>query len=264
MCGRRPAAGPVRSRYEELGISKNIAGVNMRLNAGGIRELHWHKAAEWAYMLYGTVSQPSTLRDTTSSMTSASAISGISHHAFRIRSRVSIRMAASSSWSSTTMNLTKTIPSCSATGSSTRRTKCCPRISVFPAHPSLTFRIRASFIFSLPRCRDHSAPIGSPAGPKYHRVSATRCDQDQERNGADHRYQCVSGFEDDLVSAIAVAALIVAAAAMLRSRSPSIELRAGTAAMPPLQELHTMAGVYRLPVQDLDGQSLVYPTVAKR
>jgi oxalate decarboxylase len=38
----------------ELGISKNIAGVNMRLNAGGVRELHWHKAAEWSYMLYGT------------------------------------------------------------------------------------------------------------------------------------------------------------------------------------------------------------------
>jgi oxalate decarboxylase len=38
----------------ELGISKNIAGVNMRLNAGGVRELHWHKAAEWAYMLYGS------------------------------------------------------------------------------------------------------------------------------------------------------------------------------------------------------------------
>jgi oxalate decarboxylase len=38
----------------ELGISKNIAGVNMRLNAGSIRELHWHKEAEWAYMLYGS------------------------------------------------------------------------------------------------------------------------------------------------------------------------------------------------------------------
>ena len=38
----------------ELGVSKGIAGVNMRLNAGGVRELHWHKAAEWAYMLYGT------------------------------------------------------------------------------------------------------------------------------------------------------------------------------------------------------------------
>ena len=37
----------------ELGISTNIAGVNMRLNRGGVRELHWHKAAEWAYMLYG-------------------------------------------------------------------------------------------------------------------------------------------------------------------------------------------------------------------
>src|SRR5213080_1139359 len=31
-----------------------MAGVNMRLNAGGVRELHWHKAAEWAYMFYGT------------------------------------------------------------------------------------------------------------------------------------------------------------------------------------------------------------------
>jgi oxalate decarboxylase len=38
----------------ELGVSKSIAGVNMRLNAGGIRELHWHKEAEWAYMLYGS------------------------------------------------------------------------------------------------------------------------------------------------------------------------------------------------------------------
>jgi oxalate decarboxylase len=38
----------------ELGIAKTLAGVDMRLNAGGVRELHWHKAAEWAYMLYGT------------------------------------------------------------------------------------------------------------------------------------------------------------------------------------------------------------------
>ena len=38
----------------ELPIAKTIAGVNMRLTAGGIRELHWHAAAEWAYMLYGS------------------------------------------------------------------------------------------------------------------------------------------------------------------------------------------------------------------
>jgi oxalate decarboxylase len=37
----------------ELPIAKAVAGVNMRLNAGGVRELHWHKAAEWAFMLYG-------------------------------------------------------------------------------------------------------------------------------------------------------------------------------------------------------------------
>ena len=35
-------------------ISKDIAGVNMRLEAGGIRELHWHAADEWALMLDGT------------------------------------------------------------------------------------------------------------------------------------------------------------------------------------------------------------------
>ncbi|WP_375459296.1 oxalate decarboxylase family bicupin [uncultured Enterovirga sp.] len=37
----------------ELPISKEIAGVNMRLNKGGVRELHWHKEAEWAFMLAG-------------------------------------------------------------------------------------------------------------------------------------------------------------------------------------------------------------------
>ena len=37
----------------ELPISKTMAGVDMRLSAGGIRELHWHTAAEWAFMLYG-------------------------------------------------------------------------------------------------------------------------------------------------------------------------------------------------------------------
>jgi oxalate decarboxylase len=37
----------------ELAVAKTIAGVDMRLTAGGIRELHWHTAAEWAFMLYG-------------------------------------------------------------------------------------------------------------------------------------------------------------------------------------------------------------------
>jgi oxalate decarboxylase len=37
----------------ELPISTTLAGVNMRLKPGAIRELHWHKQAEWAYMLAG-------------------------------------------------------------------------------------------------------------------------------------------------------------------------------------------------------------------
>jgi len=37
----------------ELPVSKTIAGVNMRLTAGGFRELHWHTTSEWAIMLYG-------------------------------------------------------------------------------------------------------------------------------------------------------------------------------------------------------------------
>ncbi len=51
---RQESGGWTRQITErELGVSKSIAGVNMRLNAGGIRELHWHKEAEWAYVLYG-------------------------------------------------------------------------------------------------------------------------------------------------------------------------------------------------------------------
>jgi oxalate decarboxylase len=37
----------------ELAVSRSMAGVDMRLTAGGIRELHWHTAGEWAIMLYG-------------------------------------------------------------------------------------------------------------------------------------------------------------------------------------------------------------------
>lgn len=39
---------------KEFPSSQDIAGVTMRLTAGSYRELHWHTANEWAYMLYGT------------------------------------------------------------------------------------------------------------------------------------------------------------------------------------------------------------------
>ena len=38
----------------ELPVAKDLAGVNMRLKPGGIRELHWHpNADEWQYYLSG-------------------------------------------------------------------------------------------------------------------------------------------------------------------------------------------------------------------
>jgi oxalate decarboxylase len=38
----------------ELPVAKELAGVDMRLKPGGIRELHWHKEAEWAFMIVGS------------------------------------------------------------------------------------------------------------------------------------------------------------------------------------------------------------------
>jgi oxalate decarboxylase len=37
----------------ELPAATSIAGVNMHLEAGAAREMHWHRQAEWAFMLAG-------------------------------------------------------------------------------------------------------------------------------------------------------------------------------------------------------------------
>jgi oxalate decarboxylase len=37
----------------ELPIATTLAGVDMYLTPGGVRELHWHLPAEWAFVLYG-------------------------------------------------------------------------------------------------------------------------------------------------------------------------------------------------------------------
>jgi oxalate decarboxylase len=42
-----------QTTIRELPVSKAMAGVNMRLKAGVVREMHWHKEAEWAYMIKG-------------------------------------------------------------------------------------------------------------------------------------------------------------------------------------------------------------------
>ncbi|RAV10926.1 oxalate decarboxylase family bicupin [Paenibacillus contaminans] len=37
----------------DLPIATTLAGVNMSLTPGGVRELHWHQQAEWSYMIWG-------------------------------------------------------------------------------------------------------------------------------------------------------------------------------------------------------------------
>ncbi|KAG8701464.1 hypothetical protein FRC09_005350 [Ceratobasidium sp. 395] len=43
-----------QQNVHSMPIATTMAGVNMRLKAGGIRELHWHITAEWAYVLEGS------------------------------------------------------------------------------------------------------------------------------------------------------------------------------------------------------------------
>jgi len=64
-----------------------------------------------------------------------------------------------------------------------------------------------------------------------------------------------------IIPTLAAVALIAAAIVMHRS---STKLSAGTAAMPSMQELHTVAGVNQLPDQEIEDQSLIFPSIAKR
>jgi hypothetical protein len=61
-----------------------------------------------------------------------------------------------------------------------------------------------------------------------------------------------------LVIAFAILALVVVGGELLSPRPSSLE--ESTAAMPSLQELHSMASVHKLPLQDIEDQSLIYPT----
>ena len=49
----QPGGWARQTTERELPVSKAMAGVDMRLEPGAIRELHWHKENEWSYMLEG-------------------------------------------------------------------------------------------------------------------------------------------------------------------------------------------------------------------
>jgi hypothetical protein len=60
-----------------------------------------------------------------------------------------------------------------------------------------------------------------------------------------------------MISAFAAVAL-VAATTMLRSHTPAADHASGSSGMRPLQELQTAPDEKNLPVEDFDGQALVY------
>jgi oxalate decarboxylase len=49
----RPGGWSREITARELPIATTMAGVNMRLTPGGVREVHWHEQSEWSYMLKG-------------------------------------------------------------------------------------------------------------------------------------------------------------------------------------------------------------------
>jgi hypothetical protein len=66
-----------------------------------------------------------------------------------------------------------------------------------------------------------------------------------------------------IVAAFAIVALI-AAGAIAAVWHPSSKLSAGTAGMPSLQELHAGVVANKLPNQEIEDQSLIFPNTAKR
>ncbi|CUU48568.1 cupin domain-containing protein [Clostridium beijerinckii] len=49
----RPGGWSREITARELPVATTMAGVNMRLTPGGVREVHWHEQSEWSYMLKG-------------------------------------------------------------------------------------------------------------------------------------------------------------------------------------------------------------------
>jgi hypothetical protein len=61
-----------------------------------------------------------------------------------------------------------------------------------------------------------------------------------------------------IITALAAIIVVAGSSILLRSRPSLGELSAGTAAMPSLLELHAAAGVHKLPIDDIEDQSLCF------
>jgi hypothetical protein len=63
-----------------------------------------------------------------------------------------------------------------------------------------------------------------------------------------------------MISAFAAVALLAAGTTMVRLHTPTTDRPAPTTGMMSLQELHSKADVNNLPIEEVEDQSLVYPT----
>src|SRR3954454_9632749 len=125
----------------ELPSSTDLAGVNMRLTAGSFRELHWHKANEWAIMLTGKARVSLLQVDGKMFIDDVEpAISGTSRQVCRTRSRDWGTMAASSCWFSIRAISRKTIHCWSRNSWRIPRRSWCGRIPAGPASRSTSFQ----------------------------------------------------------------------------------------------------------------------------
>ena len=62
----------------------------------------------------------------------------------------------------------------------------------------------------------------------------------------------------------AFAAVVLLAAATYFLSAPSAERPVGSASMMSLQELHAVASLNKLPIENFEDLSLIYPTIPKR
>jgi hypothetical protein len=62
-----------------------------------------------------------------------------------------------------------------------------------------------------------------------------------------------------MISVIAAVAVLATTVTLLWWRTVSTNLSAGTASMPSLQELYTAANADKLPDQEIEDQSLIFP-----
>ena len=49
----QPGGWARQTTVREMPVARELACVNMRLTAGSVREMHWHKEAEWAFVIKG-------------------------------------------------------------------------------------------------------------------------------------------------------------------------------------------------------------------